>query len=398
MAKHAWLVAPIAVAVLHRLASVAGATTATTAILLLAAATLGTLVGVGLVLRGLGVGFRGVGFVLAGLFWLSAPTLRWPDWIGGTTIDPAPIVLDQATEQRDLVVIMVDRHPSSNALLVDHGYDNTEFRLALSDGGFLLPPEAWSNSSDPLLAVAAALSGQHPGTPGNEWDRRRLTAMLDGHSPVADLLGDNGYATTHLGAPSATGTWFRGVGTGGGSVTADRLAETIDVAAGNTQPDFVFAHLTHCDTGGRDAALGDVVARAACNNRLILAALDRSDNGSNVDPLHHTVVVIAGTNGFEVEDDLGDNPAGWPRSGIRRRLGVFAAVKLAPGCQPPPGDGTVAVIVHHGLACALGVEPDPMAERAVVVKGDPIDPDGELEVNLNVLRSDLSGQGMRTSQ
>lgn len=401
MTKPAWLVAPIAVVVLHRLASVAGATPATATILLLAAATFGTLLGVGLLLQRLGFGFPGLGFVLAGLFWLSAPTLAWPDWTGGSTVDPAPIALDPATTQRDLVVIMVDDYPSSSALLVDHGYDNTEFRLALSDNGFHLPPEAWSNSSDPVLAIAAALSGRYPGSPANEWDRRRLAAMVEGDSPVADLLGDNGYTTTHLGAPSTARTWFRGLGSGDGSVTADRLAEAIDTAAGDRRPDFVFAHLADCDTGDRDAALGDVVAHAACGNRLILAALDGSesgsDDGSGDDALHDTVVVIAGTSGFEVAGDLGANPAGWTRSAIERRLGVFAAIKLAPGCQPPPDDGTVAVIVHHGLACALGVEPNLTAERTVVVKGDPVHPDGELEVKLNVLRSNPPAQGMRTS-
>ena len=75
MAKIAWLAAPIAVVVLHRLAWSAGATTSTITLLLLAVASFGALLVVGLILHRVGVRSRALGFVLAALFWLSAPTL-----------------------------------------------------------------------------------------------------------------------------------------------------------------------------------------------------------------------------------------------------------------------------------------------------------------------------------
>jgi len=393
MANTAWLAAPIAMVVLHRLAWGGGATTATTTLLVLAAATFAGLMGLGLVLRRIGVRSRALGLVLAGLFWLSALSLSLPNWIGADRIELHPITLGPTTEQRDLIVIMVDDYPSSDALLDDHGYDNAEFRLDLSIRGFRVVPEAWSNSSHPLLAMTSALSGRYPGTPGNERDRRRLTAMLDGDNPVADLLRRNGYATTHLGAPSAESIWFRGPGRSG-TATAAELAAAIEAASANETPDFVFAHLSGCDTSS--SALDDVVARTICSNRLILDALDHLSGETPTDAAG-AVAVITGTRGARIDDALGDNPAGWPRSAIVRGLGVFAAVELAPGCQPPPDDATAAVIVHHGVACALGVPPDPATERAVVIKGGVI-PNRALDVNLNVLRSNLSGQNLRKAQ
>lgn len=404
MAKNAWLAAPIAVVVLHRLASGGGATTATTTLLALAAGTFAALFTLGLILRRLGVRSPMVGVVLAALFWLSAPNLTWPDWIGEAGIEPDPITLGSSAGRRelrrDLIVIMVDDHPSSQALLVDHGYDNAEFQLDLFERGLQVAPEAWSNSSDPLLAVASALSGRYSGTPHNERDRRRLAAMAEGDNPVADVLRDNGYTTTHLGAPSAVAVWFGGPNEGGldegRAATVDEVGEAIDTAAAETTPDFVFVHIGGCDTeaAGTVAALDAVVARAVCNNRLIIEVLGHLGDEYPTDP----VVVIAGTRGAAIDGDLGDNPAAWPRSAIIRGLGVFSAIRFATDCQQPPDDATVAIIVHHAVACALGVAPDPPMERAVVIKGGPVDPDGELEINLNVLRSSLAGQNSRTSK
>ena len=404
MAKNAWLAVPIAVVVLHRLAWGAGATTATATLLTLAAGTFAALFTLGLILRRLGVRSPMVGVVLAALFWLSAPTLAFPDWIGGAGIEPDPITLGSSGERRDLIVIMVDDHPSSQALLLDHGYDNAEFELDLFERGLQVAPEAWSNSSDPLLAVASALSGRYPGTPHNERDRRRLAAMAEGDNPVADLLRENGYTTTHLGAPSAVATWFGGPNEGG-AVGVDEVGQAVDTAVDTTTPDFAFAHIGDCDTEAAvtAAAFDAVVARAVCNNRLIIEILDHLDHVDHLDHLDHNVstdpvVVIAGTRGAAIDGDLGDNPDAWPRSAIIRGLGVFSAIRFATDCERPPDDATVAVIVHYAVACALGVDPDPAMERAVVIKGGPVDPDGEREVNLNVLRSSLAGQNSRTSR
>ncbi len=404
MAKTAWLATPIAIVVLHRLASTGGATSATTTLLLLAAATFAALIGVGLVLRRLGVRSPALGIVIAALFWLSVPTLEWPDWIGEAGIEAGPITLGPATQQRDLIVVLIDDYPTSQALLVDHGYDNAEFQLELSDRGFDVVPEAWSNSSHPLLAIAAALSGHYPGPARNERDSRQLTAVLEGDNPMAELLRDNGYATTHLGAPSTAAIWFGGPDRSG-TATFDELAEAIDAATGNETPDFVFAYINRCDwsEAGTASAADDVIANATCNNRLLVWALDRTDDGAGrygetpTASAAGPIVVIAGTRGAAIDDDLGDSPDAWPRSAIVRGLGVFSAIRLAPDCQPPRNDATVSIIVHHAVACALGVHPDPLPDRAVVIKGDLVDPDGRLEVNLNVLRSDLSGQNLRKS-
>lgn len=404
MAKTAWLAAPIAVVVLHRLASTGGATSATSTLLLLTAATFAALIGFGLLLRRLGVRSPALGIVIAALFWLSVPIMAWPNWIGEAGIQAGPITLGPATQQRDLIVVLVDDYPTSQSLLVDHGYDNAEFQLELYDRGFDVVPEAWSNSSHPLLAIATSLSGRHPEPARNERDRRQLTAVLEGDNPVAELLRDNGYATTHLGAPSAAAIWFGGPDRSS-AATFDELADAIDAATGNETPDFVFAYINRCDwnEAGAASSVDDVIANATCNNRLLVRALDSAGRGAGRSRDAPTgsaagpIVVIAGTRGSAIDDDLGDSPDAWPRSAIVRGLGVFSAIRLAPDCQPPRNDATVSIIVHHALACALGVDPDPLPERAEVIKGDPVDPDGRLEVNLNVLRSDLSGQNLRTS-
>lgn len=392
MANTAWLAAPIAVVVLHRLAWTGGATTATPELLLLAGATFTVLVALGLIVRRLGVRSRALGFVLAVLFWASAPTFDLPASIGAAPTEPDKITLAPAAERRDLIVIMIDDYPSSQALLVDHGYDNAEFQLELSNLGFDIIPEAWSNASDPRLAIATTLSGEGQG--GSQPEQRQLTAVLEGDNAIADLLREAGYATTHLGAPSTLSVWFRGPDRNS-AASFDELADAIAAADGNDTPDFVFAHLRGCDPEEADA-LVEVVANTVCRNRRLVSALDRPGSGTN--PTIDAIVAIAGTRGADIAGDLGDNPAAWPRSAVVRGLGVFSAVRLAPDCRPPPDDATVSVIVHHALACALDVDPNPPPEHAVVTSGDAVDPDRRLEVNLNVLRSDLSGRNLSKNE
>ncbi len=397
MANAAWLVTPIALVVFHRFAAVAAMTTETARLGLLAVATSALLVGVGLIIRRLGVGSRAVGVGLAALFWLSGPTLTWPDWITEASIQTTPLTLDPATDHRDLVVVLLDGFPRSDILLAEHGYDDAEFRFELSEHGFHLVPEAWSNSSDGTLAATAALAGVYPGTPGGELDRRRLTTMLDGDNPVADLLTANGYATTHLGTPSATAVWFGGLRRGSVSSTTGDLVAAITEATGNDSPDFVFAHLSACERGEPAAAADDVVADARCWYQELSSIIDATD-ASDSSPDGRPVTVIAGTTGVDIAAALPGDTAGWPRSAIVRGLAVLAAIDLPPGCEPPPDDATVAVIVHIGVACAIGADPNPSPERSAVLRGGPVDPDGELDVNLNVLRSSLAGQNLRKSQ
>ncbi len=173
------------------------------------------------------------------------------------------------------------------------------------------------------------------------------------------------------------------------------LSVVLDEAALNDRPDFVYAHVlsphfpfeldASCERHQMFDKDNTYVGQVRCVNDMVLEALDGS--------IDDAVVIVTGDHG-SIDDRgvLDGDPADWDEIDIRQRLGVFSAVKLAPGCTRPDDDATLAVIFHLAAVCALGTEPNPPAERTFIVEGIPTDADGVREIDLEELRSTSSGQ------
>lgn len=346
-------------------------------------------------------------------------------------VEPVPMDLGAPTASRDLIVVVLDEYARNDALIADFGFDNRKFTEALAEEGIDVVPHAWANSSRTITSIATALSGQYliePGQTYNLRDRRRITAMVGGDNPMADLLQVNGYRYTHIEGPAVdvecssspdvcignglpdetTMAWLQSnpyVGLVTWSLghpfpnTADdilgTLGSVVEEAATNNQPDYIYAHVLsphiplELDSSCQQHQMFDknnsYVGQVACVNRLVAEAL-----AGHVDD---AVVIVTGDHG--TVDDRGvldGDPAEWTRTDIRQRLGVFSAIKLAPECSQPSDDATLAVIFHLAAACALGVEPDPPVERTFIVEGIPTDADGVLEIDLDELRSKSANQ------
>lgn len=341
-------------------------------------------------------------------------------------VEPVAMDFGVPTESRDLIVVVLDEYARGDALVEDYGFDNRKFIGALAQEGIDEVPQAWANSSRTITSMATALSGQYliePGQTYNLRDRRRITALVGGSNPLADLLRANGYRYTHIegpavdvecsGAPDVcignglidetTTAWLQSnpyVGLVTWSLghpfpnTADdilgTLGSVVEEAASNNQPDYIYAHVLSphipleldgsCQRHQMFDKDNTYVGQLRCVNGLVVEALAGS--------VDEAIVIITGDHG--AVDDRGvldGDPAKWTRTDIRQRLGVFSAVKLAPECSRPSDHATLVVIFHLAAACALGVEPDPPDERTFIVQGIPTDADGVLEIDLDEMRS-----------
>ena len=332
------------------------------------------------------------------------------------------------TRTGDLVILVLDEYARGDTLQAEHGHDNGPFEAGLDELGIGVVPGAVANYTRSAASISSLLSGSYPVLPGRSYteaDRRRLTSIIGGDGPLVAWLRAQGYRYTHIEGPwtdarcgsgvdvchstgwfdETTITWFQANPYAGmvsmtyghpfprrAAPTLAQLRQTVAEASTNGEPDLVFAHVVsphfpyslsarchHRVVGQGDEPYADQIE---CVNELVLAAL--ADITEATDEL---VVVVTGDHG---KGDLGRvvGPAeGWTDEEVRSRLQVFSALKTLPDCPRPGDDATLVVIIDHAVACAIGVEPRGLDERAYIIEDFPIEAGGIVEVDLDVIRA-----------
>lgn len=340
------------------------------------------------------------------------------------TITTTALDYGEPEATRDLVIVVLDEYARADVLLREFGHDNSDFEAALAERGLRTIPGALANYSHTIASVPSMLSGSYPLVPGQSYtvkDRKALADMVGGENPVIDLLRGHGYEYTHIESPwadsrctaavdhcigngafdSTTMQWFQSNHYVGPitflyghpfPLTAEpilgRLGETLHDIADNGRPDVVLAHVLapHFpytltpDCGRTIIGSGDepYAAQVQCVNSLLLKAIDQAAPDA--------VLFVTGDHGTVETVRLSGASDAWSDADIHERLPVFSAIRLAAGCREPDDDASLIRISDHAIACALGVEPRLVEERAFIVEDLPAGDDSVVEIELETLK------------
>lgn len=387
----------------------------------------------------------GIPLLVSALFtWLYQPTFRWvsglflllmlgqgavPPLVGhlgaaDQQLDVGAGLFGDPARQQDMVVLVLDEYARSDVLESEFGFDNGEFEASLAAMDIVPVPRALANYTFTVASVPSMMTGSYPVTPGQDYStkaRRQLTEAMGGDNPMVRDLQSIGYRYTHIESPHAdsrcvstvdecvsnglfdetTMAWLQ-LDTYLGFVTttyghpfprqADealgRLRSVLEDTSTNDDPDLVFAHVlaphfpytldADCEQATPLGGSEHYPAQIQCINDLVLEALDGV--------VDDTVVVVTGDHGWIDVEDLIRPADEWSPDEIDQRLRVFSAAKLGQDCAPPADDATLAVIMHHALACALGLQPEPPVDRAFLVETFPLESSGVIEVDMATLR------------
>lgn len=150
-------------------------------------------------------------FALAFAIVAAMPVAGWA-WTAGGVSQREPRG-EAAAGTPDIVVLLVDGYPRSDALLAQWGYDNSAFEAALEAQGFRVAAHSRSNYTSTWASLASLFGGAYldtlpglqpaPADPAEQY--RRVMLALSG-GPMLNALREDGYEIVTIPSPFESAT------------------------------------------------------------------------------------------------------------------------------------------------------------------------------------------------